>query len=183
MKMKKLKHIVLLSLRPSTASSAIRLRNKCVYGCSHSAISNRVITITNNNSLWNSCPLFCTIQTNRVNAALHWTVPFPLLLFLISFPRWASTDPINPQQVQSVLPCFIVCGQKGLDCVQWKRLGTLLWWWRGFTYSLWMTERSKVAIDMLTCRSSDTHLHIYMETRFAYFNCVIQHIDMSHIIS
>lgn len=34
------------------------LRNKCCYRCNHSAVSNRLIIITNINSLWNSCPLF-----------------------------------------------------------------------------------------------------------------------------
>lgn len=57
LKVENLKHILLLNLRASTTSRVTCLRNKCFYGCNHPAISSQVITITNINSLWNSCPL------------------------------------------------------------------------------------------------------------------------------
>ena len=71
----------------------------CVYGCSHPAISNRVINITNNNSLWNSCPLF--VQYKPIEW-VQWTVPFLLLLFPVCVPRRASTDPIYPTSAVNV---------------------------------------------------------------------------------
>lgn len=119
-----------------------------VFRHSHPAISNRVITITNSNSLWNSCPLFCTIQSIRVNVTVHWTVPFSLLLFLICFPCQASTDLIIPQVQCSVL---LFMKKNVLIMVSEKQRRRSCDSGRAFTCSLcslWMNQLSDESLTM-----------------------------------
>lgn len=123
--------------RELSASTATCMRNQCFYGCNHPAISNGVITITNIKSLWNSCPSFA--QYKPTELMQQCTELFPLHCYC--FPCWASSDPNNQQQVQSVFYCSWrkVLIVDRLKCCWW-----LLYDWAITTFKCLVTQRNHV---------------------------------------
>ncbi len=85
-------------LKASAASSRY-------HGCNHWAISNGVITITNINSLWNSCPLF--VQYKPTQLLQQYTALFPFHCYCSWF-VFHTAPPATPliQKVSSL--CLIV---------------------------------------------------------------------------
>jgi len=100
------------SLEPKT-TSAFELRSivmvKCVYRSSYPAIYNRVITITNINSLWNSCRLFMQyhpIESTRQSTELYHLHCY-CSLFVCHSGSPTTPLPLNTQSSQCIYTLVI----------------------------------------------------------------------------
>lgn len=105
-------------------------------------------------------PSFCTTQTSRVHAALHWTVRFAPLLSLVCFPQQIPAGPVNPSPV---------CVSRPGNSLH----GLLTEWWLLTEHGLHMTVNEFTCSRSLMCFGGLIQLLLSCETSHSNWSQIL----------